>query len=264
MRGSSCARHLKPVIATRRRPTVGRRRESCLVPQTATASRNGARASLQARWFLPQRGARRSASRNFAIAPLKSPLAMSASPQISAGSANFGAYWNQVTPENGGKWGTAQPVSPFGPADQGYPALPNPAFNFTQATQAYLQARNNGHVFKWHVLFWGNQQPGWIESLPVAKQEEAIRIWLAAIAAQFPDLEQIEVVNEPLHDPPRGPTNGNYIEALGGDNGLYGTGWDWIIRAFELAREYFPNAKLMLNDFCLSQQTLLDSESLQP
>ncbi len=167
-------------------------------------------------------------------------------------SLNFGAYWNQVTPENGGKWGTAQPQSPFGPADQGYPTLPTPAFNFAQARLAYDQARANGHVFKWHVLFWGNQQPGWIESLPVAKQEEAIRIWLAAIAREFPDLEQIEVVNEPLHDPPRGATNGNYIEALGGDNGLYGTGWDWIIRAFELAREYFPNAQLMLNDFSIT------------
>jgi endo-1,4-beta-xylanase len=167
-------------------------------------------------------------------------------------SLNFGAYWNQVTPENGGKWGTAQPQSPFGSAAQGYPTLPTPAFNFAQARLAYNQARANGHVFKWHVLFWGNQQPGWIESLPVAKQEEAIRIWLAAIAREFPDLEQIEVVNEPLHDPPRGATNGNYIEALGGDNGLYGTGWDWIIRGFELAREYFPNAKLMLNDFSIT------------
>jgi endo-1,4-beta-xylanase len=167
-------------------------------------------------------------------------------------SLNFGAYWNQVTPENGGKWGSAQPQSPFGPADQGYPALASPVFNFGQARLAYDQARNGGHVFKWHVLFWGNQQPGWIESLPVAKQEEAIRIWLAAIAREFPDLEQIEVVNEPLHDPPRGATNGNYIEALGGDNGRYGTGWDWIIRAFELAREYFPSAKLMLNDFSIT------------
>jgi endo-1,4-beta-xylanase len=166
-------------------------------------------------------------------------------------SLNFGAYWNQVTPENGGKWGTAQPQSPFGPAPV-YAPLLTPAFNFTQARLAYNQARNNGHVFKWHVLFWGNQQPGWIESLPVEKQEEAIRIWLAAIAREFPDLEQIEVVNEPLHDPPRGATNGNYIEALGGDNGLYGTGWDWIIRAFELAREYFPTAKLMLNDFSIT------------
>jgi endo-1,4-beta-xylanase len=164
-------------------------------------------------------------------------------------SLNFGAYWNQVTPENGGKWGTAQPTSPFGPADQGYPTLPNPTFNFDQARQAYAQARSNGQIFKWHVLFWGNQQPGWIESLPIEKQQEAIRIWLAAIAREFPDLEQIEVVNEPLHDPPNGAGNGNYYNALGGAGT---TGWDWIINAFTLAREYFPNAKLMLNDFSIT------------
>ena len=109
--------------------------------------------------------------------------------------------------------GHAQPQSPFGPAAQGYQPLPNPAFNFAQARLAYNQARANGHVFKWHVLFWGNQQPGWIESLPVAKQEEAIRIWLAAIAREFPDLGPIEVVNEPLHDPPRGPSNGKHRSA---------------------------------------------------
>jgi len=163
-------------------------------------------------------------------------------------SLNFGAYWNQVTPENGGKWGSAQPASPFGPAPD-YVTNPAPVFNFDAARQAYNQARNNGQVFKWHVLFWGNQQPGWIENLPIEKQQEAIRIWLANIAANFPDLEQIEVVNEPLHDPPNGPTNGNYYNALGGA-GV--TGWDWIINAFTLAREYFPNAKLMLNDYSIT------------
>jgi hypothetical protein len=178
-------------------------------------------------------------------------------------SLNFGAYWNQVTPENGGKWGSAQPQSPFGPADQGYPTLPAPAFNFADAHGAEAQARANGHLFKWHTLFWGNQQPGWIETLPIEKQQEAIRIWLAAIAREFPNLEMIDVVNEPLHDPPRGATNGNYIEALGGDNGLYGTGWDWIIRAFELSREYFPNAKLVLNDYSITNDGNATTRYLQ-
>jgi endo-1,4-beta-xylanase len=178
-------------------------------------------------------------------------------------SLNFSAYWNQVTPENGGKWGTAQPQSPFGPADQGYPALANPTFNFGLAHAAHDLAQANGDFFKWHNLFWGNQQPAWIESLPVAKQEEAIRIWLAAIAREFPNLDQIDVVNEPLHDPPRGPGNGNYIDALGGDNGLYGTGWDWIIRAFELAREYFPNAQLILNDYSITNDGNATTRYLQ-
>ena len=69
------------------------------------------------------------------------------------------------------------------------------------------------------------------------------------MATRYPDLDFIDVVNEPLHDPPRGATNGNYIEALGG-NGV--TGWDWIINAFTLAREYFPNAKLVLNDYSIT------------
>ncbi|MES1262922.1 MAG: endo-1,4-beta-xylanase, partial [Peristeroidobacter soli] len=69
-------------------------------------------------------------------------------------SLNFAAYWNQVTPENGGKWGSAQPTSPFGPAADGYPTLPNPAFNWTAARAAYNQARSTGTAFKWHTLFW--------------------------------------------------------------------------------------------------------------
>jgi endo-1,4-beta-xylanase len=183
-----------------------------------------------------------------------SPLATGHEPKFlgsahsGGNSLNFGAYWNQVTPENGGKWGSAQPQSPFGPAPD-YVTNPNPVFNWTEARNAYNQARNNGQVFKWHVLFWGNQQPAWIESLPKAKQVEAINIWLAAIAREFPDLEQIEVVNEPLHDPPRGPTNGNYIEALGGTPLAADENWEWIANAFTLARQYFPNAKLMLNDY---------------
>ncbi len=190
------------------------------------------------------------------------PLATGYEPKFLGGahsggnSLNFGAYWNQVTPENGGKWGSAQPQSPFGPAADGYPRLPNPAFNWFEARNAREQARNNGQIFKWHVLFWGNQQPQWIESLPVDKQLEAIHIWLGAIAAEFPDLEHIEVVNEPLHDPPCGPSNGNYCEALGGRGGPADVGTDreflYIVNAFRLARQYFPNAKLMLNDYSIT------------
>ncbi|HEU4779702.1 MAG TPA: endo-1,4-beta-xylanase [Steroidobacteraceae bacterium] len=150
-------------------------------------------------------------------------------------SLNFANYWNQVTPENGGKWGSVE-----GTRD---------VMNWAQADAAYALAKANGFPFKWHTFIWGNQQPAWIESLPPAEQLEEIREWYAAVAERFPDIDQIEVVNEPLHDPPRGATNGNYIEALGG-NGV--TGWDWIITAFTLAREYFPEAELILNDYSIT------------
>lgn len=163
---------------------------------------------------------------------------------------NFTAYWNQVTPENGGKWASVE-----GTRD---------VMNWTEADAAYTLARSNGFVFKWHVLVWGNQQPNWMNALAAnpAEQLEEIDEWMAAIAARYPDLEQIEVVNEPLHDPPCTNDNGGgfYCNALGGA-GV--TGWDWIIKAFEMARVHFPNAKLMLNDYSIANDGNATTRYLQ-
>jgi endo-1,4-beta-xylanase len=153
-------------------------------------------------------------------------------------SLNFANYWNQVTPENGGKWGSVESV--------------RDVMNWTQADAAYALAKANGFKFKWHTLIWGGQQPGWIAALPPAEQLEEIREWYAAIAARYPEIDQIDVVNEPIHQQPRLPASGGYLEALGGDNGLYGTGWDWVIKSFEMAREYFPNAQLLINDYSIT------------
>ena len=78
----------------------------------------------------------------------------------------------------------------------------------------------------------------------------------------IPNIEWLQVVNEPLHDPPdcTPPFNqgnscsasGNYARALGGANGTDGTGWDWILNAFRLAKQYFPNTKLMINDYSIT------------
>ena len=59
-----------------------------------------------------------------------------------------------------------------------------------------------------HTLVWGNQQPGWIEALPPAEQLTEIEEWFAAVAARYPDIDFIDVVNEPLHDPPDGEGDG--------------------------------------------------------
>ena len=58
----------------------------------------------------------------------------------------------------------------------------------------------------------------------------------------IPNIDQIEVVNEPLHDPPRGPDgNGNYIEALGG-NGV-DRDWDWIINVVPAGAPVLPECR---------------------
>jgi endo-1,4-beta-xylanase len=149
---------------------------------------------------------------------------------------NLAAYFNQVTPENAGKWGSIE--------------AERDVMDFTALDAAYAFAKEQGLPFKMHTLIWGNQQPSWIETLPPDEQLAEIEEWFAAVAERYPDLDQIDVVNEPLHDPPNtaGSGGGNYIEALGGAGE---TGWDWVITAFRMARQYFPNAELLLNDYSI-------------
>jgi endo-1,4-beta-xylanase len=155
-------------------------------------------------------------------------------------SLNFANYWNQITPENGGKWGTVE-----GTRD---------VMNWAQADEAYALAKAQGFKFKWHTLVWGSQQPGWIAALPPADQLEEIREWYAAIAARYPDIDQIDVVNEPLHAPPP------YLNALGGAGT---SGWDWVITSFQMAREYFPRAELLINDYSITNDGNATTRYLQ-
>ncbi|HEX6069412.1 MAG TPA: endo-1,4-beta-xylanase [Longimicrobiaceae bacterium] len=149
-------------------------------------------------------------------------------------------HWDQVTPENAGKWANMEPER-----DQ---------YNWSGLDQAYALAKDNDLPFRFHVLVWGNQQPAWMETLPPAEQLEEIEERMAAIAERYPDIDYIEVVNEPLHDPPlkrndndRG--SGNYVEALGG-NGA--TGWDWVLNAFRMAKKHFPDTQLVLNEYSVT------------
>jgi endo-1,4-beta-xylanase len=140
--------------------------------------------------------------------------------------ADFTSLWNQVTPENSGKWGSAEPT--------------RDAINFTNTNVAYNLAKNNGFKYKHHVLIWGQQEPTWMAALSAADQRAEIEEWMDAVAAAFPNLDQIEVVNEPLNAP------SSFRAAMGG-NGT--TGWDWVIWAFEKARAKFPGKQLLLNDY---------------
>jgi endo-1,4-beta-xylanase len=148
---------------------------------------------------------------------------------------NFTGYFNQVTPENAGKWGSVEST--------------RDVMNWTELDTAYALAKANGFPFKMHNLIWGNQQPSWISSLSATEQREEIEEWFAAVAARYPNIDLIDVVNEPINNPPDGggsPARANYIAALGGAGA---SGWDWVLEAFRLARTYFPHSKLLLNEF---------------
>ena len=140
----------------------------------------------------------------------------------------FDTYWNQVTPENAGKWGSVE-----GTRD---------VMNWTQLDSMYAYTRARGIPFKLHTFVWGQQYPAWITTLTQVEQREEVEEWIAACAARYPDTEIIDVVNEAL--PGHAPAP--YAAALGGAGT---TGWDWVIWSFEKARQYFPNAKLLINDY---------------
>lgn len=135
-------------------------------------------------------------------------------------------YFDQITPENAGKWGSVEAtrdVMNWGPLDE-----------------AYDFAQDNGLPFRLHTLVWGQQQPTWLGALSPAEQLEEVDEWMAALASRYPDVDWVDVVNEPLHAVP------GYAEALGGAGA---TGYDWVLTAFEMARVHFPSAELHLNDY---------------
>jgi len=141
--------------------------------------------------------------------------------------ANFNRYWNQITPGNDGKWGPVEGT--------------RGGFSWTNLDAIYNYATANGLLFKEHALVWGNQQPSWITGLDSAQQRDEIAKWIDTVAQRYGYTGLVDVVNEPFHAPP------SYKDALGGDGA---TGWDWVITAFQLARQaYFPGVKLLLNEY---------------
>ena len=138
----------------------------------------------------------------------------------------FASYWNQVTPEDAGKWLSVE-------AQRGV---------FTWAVLDVIAdyARAHGLPLKQHTFVWGQQEPRWVADLPAAEQREAVERWIDAFAERYPDVALVDVVNEPLHAPP------SYAAAIGGDGE---TGWDWVVWSFERAREALPDAQLLINEY---------------
>lgn len=141
---------------------------------------------------------------------------------VDTGGMKFSKYWDQITPENAGKWGSIQRSA-------------SGDFNWSAMDAIYEYAETNHIIFKQHTFVWGSQQPS---GTPTLAQVEN---WMKSFCQRYPNTRLIDVVNEP---PPH--TTPNYTANLGaGETGQYG----WITKAFKLARQYCPGAILIMNDY---------------
>ena len=160
---------------------------------------------------------------------------------------DFTYYWNQITPENAGKWGSVE-----GTRDN---------MSWSGLDETYQLAMDSNLVYKHHVLVWGAQQPGWMAALDSAEQHDELVEWFTGVAERYPGLDQIEVVNEPLHQPPDDAHEGGYIGALGGTGT---TGWDWVIESFSMAREIFSDTTvLMINEYGIMNSATATDQYLE-
>ena len=151
--------------------------------------------------------------------------------------SDFAKYWNQITPEYECLWVQIE-------KNRG-------EYDFSKCDAIYNWAKENGVLFKFNTLVRGSRYPGWVSQLNVEETKDAITAWFDAVAEHYPDLEMIDVVTEAG----RSATNqyhsgfgrGNlFIDALGGDNdGDY----NFVTTAFKMARERWPKAILIYNDY---------------
>ena len=141
--------------------------------------------------------------------------------------SDFATYWDQITPENEGKWGSVEST--------------RNQMSWAGLDRIHDYAKAHGLAFKQHTMVWGSQQPSWLAGLSEAEQRSEVEQWIKLFCERYPDVALIDVVNEP---PPH--TMPVYMNALGGAGQ---SGYDWIVQAFKWTKQYCPNATLILNDY---------------
>ncbi len=151
--------------------------------------------------------------------------------QVNGAGIEFATLWNQITPENETKWSSVQGGG-------------QSSWSWGGADNCSNYAKNHKFPFKFHCLLWGAQYPNWINSLNDYDRFVAVKDWMDAIKKKYPTVEMIDVVNEAVQghqaDTP------TWYGPLGGQGE---TGFDWIVKAFDMVYERFPNTILIYNDF---------------
>ncbi len=154
-------------------------------------------------------------------------------------------HFNSITSENDMKWSSTEPTEG--------------TFTFTAADAQVALAQAHNMRVRGHTLVWHNQTPAWVfndasgnpmtptpenKALLLQRLENHIR----AVVGHFGDAVYAwDVVNEVI-DPsqPDGFRRSPWFNI---------TGTDYIDRAFEVAHEAAPNAKLYVNEFSTTDPT---------
>ena len=150
--------------------------------------------------------------------------------EAGGGVPSYYTLWNQITCENESKWSSVE-------GSRGN-------FNWSGADNAFNYAKQHNFTHKFHALVWGAQYPGWLENLAPTERFAAMTNWFDHAKARYEILPMIDVVNEAVGLHQKG--NPLMKETLGGGGK---TGYDWLIKAFEMAYERWPDAILIYNDF---------------
>lgn len=142
--------------------------------------------------------------------------------------ADFNEYWNHITAENESQWPSIE--------------MQRNTMVWTGFDQIATYAREKKIPWRFHSLLTSGSYPGWMTSLSDTTLLNEIGQWMDLAAARYPDVTMIDVINE-------GSQNylpGIFKRALGGNGD---SGFDWAIKAFKMARERWPKALLIYNDF---------------
>ncbi|MBR4730302.1 MAG: endo-1,4-beta-xylanase [Prevotella sp.] len=137
--------------------------------------------------------------------------------------------WNQITCENESKWSSVEGTKG--------------SFNWG-CDRAFNYAKQHDFTYKFHALVWGAQYPNWLSSLSAKDRFAALTNWFNKANAKYKTLPMIDVVNEAVGNHQAG--NSMMKETLGGGGK---TKYDWLIKAFEMAYERWPDAILIYNDY---------------
>ena len=150
--------------------------------------------------------------------------------EAGGGVPSYYTLWNQITCENESKWSSVEGT--------------RGTFNWSGADRAFNYAKQHNFPHKFHALVWGAQYPGWLESLSPKERFAAMTNWFNHAKAQYNTLPMIDVVNEAIGMHQQG--NPMIKETLGGGGK---TGYDWLIKAFDMAAQRWPDAILIYNDY---------------